>query len=135
MLNFNSRETKCPFPPPPYMRSSRQKRTMFPTKRVGCQGEEWERETEAIVPLCFFLDYTTAWRHLEGAGVKGFLISYLGPSHFMPGASGVSCFMPLQPCLSGRRWESQEAVICCSEPSPAHWGIPECQEDQPGVKM
>ena len=59
------------------MRSSTQKRTMFPTKRVGWQGEEWERETEAIVPLCFLLDYRTAWRHLEGAGVKGFLISYL----------------------------------------------------------
>ena len=59
-----------------------------------------------------------------GKGVPDFLLS---PSHFTSGASGVSYFMPLQPCLSGRRWESQEAVICCSEPSPAHWGLPECQ--------
>lgn len=51
------------------MCSSRQKRTVFPTKRVGCQGEKWERETAAIVPLCFFLDWTDAWRHVEGARV------------------------------------------------------------------
>lgn len=135
MLNFNSRETKCPFPPPPYMRSNRQKRTMFPTERVGCQGEEWEREAAAIVPLCFFLDWTTAWRHSEGAGVKGVPDFPISPSCFMSGPGGVGCFMPLQPCLSGRRWESQEAVIGCSGPAPAHWVIPEGQEDQPVVKM
>ena len=129
MLNFNSRETKCPFPPPPYMRSSRQKRTMFPTKRVGCQGEEWEKETAAIVPLCFFLDWTTAWRHSEGAGVKGFLISQLV---LLISCQGPVGWAALCHCRLASQGEDGRAGGSdrCSEPAPAHWVIPEGQEGQ-----
>ena len=34
-------------------------------------GEKWERGTAAIVPLCFFLDWTADWRHVERARVGG----------------------------------------------------------------
>lgn len=51
-FNFKSRGTECLSPTP--VRSSRRKKTVFPTKRVGCQGEG----QTAAVCHCSFLDLT-----------------------------------------------------------------------------
>ena len=105
----------------PLYEKQQTKENNVPYKESGMSGRGVGERNSSYCATVFFSRLDDCLETLRGSWGKGVPDFPISPSHFMSGTGGVGCFMPLQACLSGRRWESREAVIA-AQSQPQHTG-------------